>query len=619
MSVIRKLKTASLFPVNRILHRFSIRTRRYFYRHKIGSAQEFLFTDPWQNVLSYHGWIENNADASKVTMDAAAKLIECSEGTILNQSFLLATTSEELVTLLTSRSPLWQENYSYLHFLLPLVWSHEERLEEAALVILSHQLDLWWQMPFKVQFWSTYAVSQRIIAWSEILHHRPQLPVMLKNRIVQSLYQDARYVYHFLEWDVQGNHLVRNIKALLIAGLALEQCKDSATWLRNARSIALHIISDQILPDGVHMERTPMYHAWVLQDILEMSALLKSCSLPESGPLMAQARRMLNVLSEIRHASGQLPCFGDTSLQQIPDLGTLYAYATLVSEEAFCLPSFASLTKSTVFPDAGWLVLRNLPNQASLIMDFGDFGPRALPAHGHCDLASIEVHVKNKPIIVDSGVSEYQDSKERQYFRGTGAHNTLWVPGEEQADIWGSFRVGAYPRQVEVQAGQDIFRMRYQNHNGHYTHLRQLRTVADHFWLISDYVCYHREGTYGYSLLHLHPDCVVTPFEGYFLLSGGLIVIALGGSADHIVSGNWQGNLNLYSASLNGLQPGHMLAIDCPQQQAYGWALIPCSQSMPQIQWQSTTNLILIFENGHIYSLVIEPHGINLFYNGTQQ
>lgn len=54
-------------------------------------------------------------------------------------------------------------------------------------------------------------------------------------------------------------------------------------------------------------------------------------------------------------------------------------------------------------------------------------------AHAHADALSLEVVVRGKRALVDSGTATYADAGERAYFRGTSAHNTVVVEGDSSS------------------------------------------------------------------------------------------------------------------------------------------------------------------------------------------
>ena len=41
------------------------------------------------------------------------------------------------------------------------------------------------------------------------------------------------------------------------------------------------------------------------------------------------------------------------------------------------------------------------------------------PGHSHADTFNFELYIKNKPIIVDTGISTYENNQQRRYERST--------------------------------------------------------------------------------------------------------------------------------------------------------------------------------------------------------
>ncbi len=108
-----------------------------------------------------------------------------------------------------------------------------------------------------------------------------------------------------------------------------------------------------------------------------------------------------------------------------------------------------------MFPDTGYGVIRSPESRSALIFDCGPLGPDYQPGHGHCDVLSYELSLHGQRVVVDTGVSTYEPGPERSYERSTAAHNTLRIDGEEQAEIWASFRVGRRPRVGQIRGGSN--------------------------------------------------------------------------------------------------------------------------------------------------------------------
>src|SRR5579883_2790561 len=106
--------------------------------------------------------------------------------------------------------------------------------------------------------WEPYPTSIRLVNWIKyfLAGNEPQKN-WLESLALQAQWLSLRPEYHLL-----GNHLLANAKALIFAGAYLRG-PDADRWLRQGLRIEHDQLREQILPDGGHFERSPMYHALV--------------------------------------------------------------------------------------------------------------------------------------------------------------------------------------------------------------------------------------------------------------------------------------------------------------------------------------------------------------------
>src|SRR5204862_920481 len=61
-------------------------------------------------------------------------------------------------------------------------------------------------------------------------------------------------------------------------------------------------------------------------------------------------------------------------------------------------------------------------------------------AHGHADALAFTLSMGENEVLADPGTYSYHTDKEwRDYFRGTAAHNTVRIDGEDQSVAGGNF------------------------------------------------------------------------------------------------------------------------------------------------------------------------------------
>ncbi len=112
-------------------------------------------------------------------------------------------------------------------------------------------------------------------------------------------------------------------------------------------------------------------------------------------------------------------------------------------------------------------------------------------------------------MVVDTGVSTYEPGPERAYERSTAAHNTVRMDGEEQAEIWASFRVGRRPHVGQIRGGRNgVFPFVSGEHDAYrrlgVVHARTILLHAPDTWIVADIL--QGSGSHRVeSFLHFHP------------------------------------------------------------------------------------------------------------------
>lgn len=301
--------------------------------------------------------------------------------------------------------------------------------------------------------WEPYPLSLRIVNWIKwaLDGHR------LSAAALQSLAVQARYLLRRIEWHLLGNHLLANAKALVFAGVFFDSA-ESAGWLREGLRILAREVHEQILADGGHFERSPMYHSIVLEDLLDLLNLASS-----SGPQVAQelasartgwsaaAPRMLSWLDAMCHPDGEIAFFNDAACGIAPSPSALRRYAERLG--------IADAGTHTIglksLPDSGYM--KAAIGSGVLIFDAAPIGPDYLPAHAHADTLSFELSWSGQRVICNSGTSTYETGAARDWERSTAAHATVEVDGRSSSDVWRGFRVGRRARVcgVAVHRGDD--------------------------------------------------------------------------------------------------------------------------------------------------------------------
>jgi len=279
----------------------------------------------------------------------------------------------------------------------------------------------------------------------------------------------ARHLAPRVEWHLLGNHVLANAKALVFAGCFFEGAEAEA-WLNKGLAILREQLAEQVLADGGNFERSPMYHAIVLEDVLDLINL--SRCFPGAVPadrtqaLCDAAARMLGWARVMTHPDGGIAFFNDAAFGIAPELAELERYAQRLG---FAAPG-ESESGMTRLAQSGYVRLAQGP--FTLLFDAAPVGPDYLPGHAHADTLSFELSYGLQRVICNSGTSRYGRSEIRHWERSTAAHNTVGIDGENSSEVWDGFRVArrAYP--LGLKCGQEGDALRVTCAHDGYTRLR---------------------------------------------------------------------------------------------------------------------------------------------------
>ena len=269
--------------------------------------------------------------------------------------------------------------------------------------------------------WHPYPTSERVIAWAVAVSAIEEWPGSLRERVASELWRQARYLTRTVEWDIGGNHLIRNATAIAIAGVLYP---DSDLLPRGLRLLEAEL-ERQILTDGGHEERSTSYHRRIAAELSNLSSVLEADGPGTPAWLHRTIAEMEAWQGSIAGPDGSLPMLNDA--WEGPPLNEASPPATPLRHHA----------------DSGYIVLRSGRDQA--VLDVGPIGPRHLYAHAHADVLSFVLWADGRPVLIDPGTFQYTGPW-RDHFRSTAAHSTVEVDGLDQCEFWGDFRAAQAPR-----------------------------------------------------------------------------------------------------------------------------------------------------------------------------
>jgi hypothetical protein len=283
---------------------------------------------------------------------------------------------------------------------------------------------------------------------------------------------------YFSRFSSANNHLIGEAAGLFIGAVMWPCWRQSQDWAVEAQDILEREALLQNAPDGVNREQAISYQQFVL-DFLLIAALAGSANNRNfSHKYWKRIEASLEFLASIMDAGGHVPMIGDADDGYVARLSperSFCSYRSLLATGAVLFgrgdfkakagalddktcwllgaraepdflalrPESSALPVRRAFPEGGYYVLGcefETDTEIRMVADAGLLGYLSIAAHGHADALAVTLSVGGHEFLIDPGTYAYHTSKAwRDYFRGTSAHNTVVVDGQNQSVIGGNF------------------------------------------------------------------------------------------------------------------------------------------------------------------------------------
>ena len=341
------------------------------------------------------------------------------------------------------------------------------------------------------------------------------------NDVSKSLWQHAFFIRNNLERQIpySNNHYLSDIVGLLYLGTLFDNTSRGRNWRRFALKEFYSEIRKQVLPSGVHYERSVSYHRMMTEMLsYPVFMLQRTCEIIPDDVIEVLVK-MYAYVSTYTKPNGLSPLIADNDDGRfVPFIIRDFRYHNYLNdpksvENIFVTtgfqPYFCSKSKtegSHLFADAGIAVVRSASDY--LFINNGGYSKHPketqiiIGTHTHNDLLSFDYSLSGKDLIVDPGTFLYTSSKTyRDAFRATAKHNTVVVDDEEQNDMVAPFYLQRNVCiQGLIQLGNDYEGM-YQTIKGQLTHRRRFQLTRGGL-LISDHLTKH--GSNHHAKLYFH-------------------------------------------------------------------------------------------------------------------
>lgn len=347
----------------------------------------------------------------------------------------------------TQASHLWNFNLHYFEYGIALGGAYKNTHDNRYWKCFKSLVEQWINNCeyAKGDAWHPYTISLRLINWlvcRDLFREAIEADSAFDSLMKRSMYLQYRHLLINQETHLLANHYFENLKTLVIfSKLFGDEYAFRLVW-----DAFVSQLNEQVLPDGIHFEKSMMYHKLVLEGIMRVALVLDRFG-DTPDILIDKMQQMLDALCSIEKGMDRTPLFNDSG-------EGVAKTATQLSDAIFATWGLEGDCSILSFPSAGYYKLYDEEHNAALMIDAGLPGPSYMLGHAHCDALSFELFVNGIPIVVNSGTYAYQ-TKRRQYFRSTAAHNTVLVGEEEQLECWGEHRVGRSYKQVRLISRQN--------------------------------------------------------------------------------------------------------------------------------------------------------------------
>ena len=388
--------------------------------------------------------------------------------------------------------------------------------------------------PFPGHAWRTIEAGIRIYTtWLpclEIFRKSESLDDAFWACFLSSINDHATFLMgHYSNHNRSSNWLSMEASALLQMGIMFPELKGSQVWKDTGHKRVMHEIPYCFDSDGVHMERTPIYHLVASIAFLQAVLLCRNNGIYVPDYAMSVIEKSAEFLLRIVKPDFSTPMLGDADrddfLLERADTSTyegmnLSFFPDDLNEIRGYFSLMARLTgrKDFLFLATGGKEGCAPENGSSALLEAGIFATRTgmrendsflmtqmirlergeRSTHSHNDTGHVELMLDGEDILIDCGRYIYNSSiwKDwRHYFTSVKAHNTLYVDDHNMGDVPEVQRVRGVRGVVHEFTDNGAYRVIDISHNGYVFmddpvfHRRQIVLVPEkNSCIVVDYV-----------------------------------------------------------------------------------------------------------------------------------
>jgi hypothetical protein len=326
-----------------------------------------------------------------------------------------------------------------------------------------------------------------------------------------------------------GNWLTMEATALLQMGIMFPEMKNAEKWKILGYQRVMHEVKYSFDNEGIHMERTPIYHMVAAISFLQGIRLCMLNGIPVPPYALPTLVKSGEFLMKLLKPDFSTPMIGDADrhnlLSRRSDEDTIYegmnlsfdpydlneiraffrVLAELTGREDFLW--LAAGRKSGHEPgfrnyslvDAGIYVMRTgwSPDDSYMLVHGVQLERGEKSAHYHNDAGHVELSIRGEDIIIDGGRYLYGNTNWkdwRAYFISTNAHNTLYVDDHTMGEVPNTFKHRGVRTYCHSFKETDLYQVVDISHNGYafmedpVFHRRKVIRLSGDIFVIDDQI-----------------------------------------------------------------------------------------------------------------------------------
>ena len=272
-------------------------------------------------------------------------------------------------------------------------------------------------------------------------------------KVSRSLWQHGFFIINNLEKVIpnSNNHYTSDLVGLLYLGELFSTSKVGRKWFRFAYKEYCSELQKQVLPSGVHYEKSVSYHRMMVEMMSYPLYMLQRLGHRIEPDIISRIQKMYDYVAMYIKPNGLAPLIADNDDGRflpfvcrdfrnhcyLVDNMSVENRIVALGMDTYCREIS---TGKILYEDAGVTIIHE-GNDYLYISNSGyskypESDDVIIPTHTHNDLLSFELSLCGIDIIVDSGTYLYTSSiKDRNAFRCTAKHNTIVVDNEEQNEM----------------------------------------------------------------------------------------------------------------------------------------------------------------------------------------